>query len=88
MKELQNRKVCVCVCASLTHTSVLTQNALNCIVLDEFDVAQFNVHACGLNKRVSLVFLLNHHIVRKSKAWYADRKINLQTTRNFKRLCG
>lgn len=58
---------------------VLTQNALDRIVLDELDVPQFNVDACGLNKGVSLVFLLNHHVVRKSKAWCTSGKHEVTT---------
>lgn len=54
---------------------VLTQNAFNSIMLDELDVGQSDIVSCGLNKRVTFVFLLYHHFIRKTKAW--NKKISL-----------
>lgn len=58
---------------------VLTQNALDRIVLDELDVPQFHIDARGLNKGVAFVFLLDHHVVRESKAWCTSGKLEVAT---------
>lgn len=62
---------------------ILTQNALNGIVLDELDVGQSDIGPCGLYKGVTLVFLLNHHIVRKTKTWQTDQELSWQEQRTM-----
>lgn len=59
---------------------ILTQNALNGIVLDELDVGQSDIGPCGLYKGVTLVFLLNHHIVRKTKTWQEQRTMSVYSS--------
>lgn len=62
---------------------ILTQNALNGIVLDELDVGQSDIGPCGLYKGVTLVFLLNHHIVRKTETWQTDQEPSWQEQRTM-----
>lgn len=48
---------------------ILTQDALDGVVLDELDVGQSDVSCRGLHEGVALVLLLNHHLIGRPEAW-------------------
>lgn len=60
--------------------SIPTQNSLNCIALNKFDVGQSDISSCGLYKWVSFIFLLDYDFIRKPKPCTKDNVLDGKTT--------
>lgn len=57
----------------------LTQDAFNGVALYELQIWEFDVCSRWLHKRVTLVTLLNHHLVRQTVSWEkTGREMSLQ----------